>query len=263
MRYTRLSRIMIHTLMLLVTAGVVGGCVTVGADHVDDRTVSVESATSVNTTVIVRAGELMVGGGGGVLAETEFTYNVAAFRPDVTYTEKGNKGELLIEQPATQTAFFLSGQTKNLWDLKFSETIPLNVQFQLGATESQIDLSKLTLGTVSINGGAGNLNVKLVGEPDLNELSLELGAGRTTVDLAGLWKEDVDVNVEGGVGDISVRLPADVGVRASIDVGAGSVDVEGLHKDGNVYLNEEWESNPVSIDLKIDSGVGRISVVTD
>jgi len=263
MRYSLLSRLMIPTLILLALVGLVGGCVTVGSDHVDDRTVPVESASSVNATVIVRAGELRVGGGADDLAETEFTYNVAAFRPDVTYTERDNEGELLIEQPTTRTAFFLSGQTKNLWDLKFSETIPMNIQFQLGSTKSRIDLSDLTLGTVSIDGGVGDLNVKLIGEPDLNELTMELGAGKTTVDLSGLWKSDISVDIDGGVGDISVRLPADVGVKVSIDVGVGTVNVEGLHKDGEVYLNQEWESNPVSIDLNIEGGVGRISVVTD
>jgi hypothetical protein len=44
-----------------------------------------------------------------------------------------------------------------------------------------------------------------------------MGAGEVTVDLTGDWQNDLDVNIEGGVGEITLRLPRGVGVRVEAE----------------------------------------------
>ncbi len=98
------------------------------------------------------------------------------------------------------------GDARNEWDLRVNDDVPLDLNVQLGAGESDLDLDSLTLTA-----------------PDLS-----MGAGETTVDLTGDYERDLAANIEGGVGEATVRLPGEVGVRVDAEGGLGEINPEGL-----------------------------------
>ena len=98
------------------------------------------------------------------------------------------------------------GDARNEWDLRVNDDVPLDLNVQLGARESDLDLDSLTLTA-----------------PDLS-----MGAGETMVDLTGDYERDLAANIEGGVGEATVRLPGEVGVRVDAEGGLGEINPEGL-----------------------------------
>jgi hypothetical protein len=179
----------------------------------DMQTVKLGNAKSVSVELQMGAGDLKVKGGAAGLLDGTFSYNVPAWKPKIEYRESGDRGTLTIAQPGDSHSNF--GDTKYSWDVRLNNKVPLELHVEMGAGNSDLALSDLSL----------------------TKLHVEVGAGRSTVDLAGDWKRDVDAHIEGGVGNATVKLPRNVGVRVTVEGGIGSVSAPDFRKDGDAYVN--------------------------
>lgn len=112
---------------------------------------------------------------------------------------------------------------------------------------------------LKVNMGAGNSDLQLAGLT-LTELEVILGAGKSTVDLNGGWTHDLDVSIDTGATDLTVRLPKDIGVRVEVDRGPTAVDAPGLTQDGDVYTNAAYGVSEVTLQLNIKAGVGLLDL---
>jgi hypothetical protein len=52
-------------------------------------------------------------------------------------------------------------------------------------------------------------------------------------------------------------------VRAHAAGGIGSVEAEGLKKDGNDYTNDMWGKTPHKITVDVQGGIGEIELVQE
>lgn len=66
--------------------------------------------------------------------------------------------------------------------------------------------------------------------------------------------------VDSGAANITVRLPQDVGVRVEVDAGPTVVDAPDLTKNGNVYTNDAYGAADVTLNVKMDAGIGWINL---
>jgi hypothetical protein len=107
--------------------------------------------------------------------------------------------------------------------------------------------------------GAGASELQLAGLA-LTGLDITLGAGGSTIDLSGDWAHDLDVFIEAGAGDVTVRLPKDVGTRVKVDAGVGTVKALDLEQDGNIYTNAAYGESEMTLQVDIDAGVGQINL---
>jgi hypothetical protein len=231
----------------------------VGDLQTKSETVELGDADSVSVEIEMGAGELDVSGGAGELLEATFTYNVDELDPEVTYSNN-----ILIVQHCDAKGgigtFFDLDEYRNEWDLRFNENVPMEMNIDLGAGRTDLVLGSLALTSLDIDAGAGEVNLDLSGSQSLNQLDYDMGAGKFTLDLTGDWQEDLDASLQGGLGDLTLRLPADVGVRIEVDTGIGSVDASGLTKDGDTYTNDAYGESDVTMSIKIDGGVGKINL---
>ena len=177
------------------------------------------------------AGELNLTGGADRLMEGEFSYNVADWKPKVNYDVSGETGELIVEQGSAEDAR-LRGDARNEWDLRFNDEVPTDLVVQMGAGESDLDLDSLTL----------------------TGLDLKMGAGKTTVDLTGDYEKDLSASIQGGVGEATVRLPSEVGVRVEAKGGLGQINAEGLQRESEAYINDAYGDTDVTVDVDIQGG---------
>ena len=231
---------------LLVIAAILlaaSGCslsaqgVRVGPLRTESRTVELGSAKSVSVEINMGAGELEVSGGADELLEADFTYNVAELKPEVSYSG----GKLIVQLPDVKVgirSLWDLDDYRYEWDLRLNDDVPMEMNVDLGA------------GTVDL----------ALGSLSLTKLSIDMGAGRVTADLTGDWQNDLDAQLQGGVGELTVRLPRDVGVRVEIDGGLGEVNAAGLAKNGDVYTNDAYGESEVTLRIDINAGVGRINL---
>jgi len=164
----------------------------------ESKSVDLDNAQSVRAELKMGAGELNLTGGADALMEGDFAYNVADWKPEVNYDVTGDAGELSVEQGSGED-IPVGGDARNEWDLRLNDDVPIDLNAEMGAGESDLDLDSLTL----------------------TGLDLQMGAGKTTVDLTGDYDRDLSATIEGGVGEATVELPSAVGVKVNAEGGLG------------------------------------------
>jgi hypothetical protein len=108
---------------------------------------------------------LNVSGGSAKLAEADFTFNVASWKPRVECRSTGSRGDLVISQPDGVGGF---GNTEYRWDVKLNDGVLMDVVAKLGAGEARMDLGSLNLRNVELSMGAGEVRMDLRGNPRRN-----------------------------------------------------------------------------------------------
>jgi predicted membrane protein len=98
---------------------------------------------------------------------------------------------------------------------------------------------------------------------DVTEVALHMGAGQVVMDLTGPRKSDLNVSVKGGVGQVTIRLPKDVGVTAHAAGGIGTIRATGLHKNDGEYTNDVYGKTAHKVTLDVQGGIGEIELVQE
>jgi N-terminal domain of toast_rack, DUF2154/LiaI-LiaF-like transmembrane region len=202
------------------------------------RTAELEGAKSVNVSLEAGAGEVNISGGSSHLLDADFNYSSSYGTPRVDYNVASGVGHLNTSQDSGNTYF---GAQRNQWNLRFSNEVPLELRVEMGA-------------------GRGNLRLR---DMPVTRLEMSMGAGQADLDLTGDRKKDLIANLEGGVGQVTIRLPRNVGVVVQASGGIGSVDAHGLRHDNDEYTNEAYGKTPATIHLKVEGGVGQISLIEE
>jgi hypothetical protein len=112
---------------------------------------------------------------------------------------------------------------------------------------------------LSLEMGAGTSALQLSGL-SLTGLDVKLGAGKCTVDLSGDWARDLNATFVTGAADITVLLPKEVGARVEIEAGPTAINAPGMTKDGNVYTNDAYGVSEVTLQVNMEAGIGRINL---
>ncbi|MBZ5611873.1 MAG: toast rack family protein [Acidobacteriia bacterium] len=223
------------SLSFLVLSGCVAEVGTSGPTRTETRSVELDKSELVRVELKMGAGELMVRGGSPHLMDGEFTFRRASSRPDIRYDASGFRGTLRVEEPSgVHTA-----NSRYRWDLRLNDSKPIDLQVDFGAGEGRLDLGTLSLRSVEVHMGVGELRLDLRGTP----------------------QNDYTVNLRGGVGEVTVYLPRDVGIVASAQGGIGGVNARGLEKRDGEYVNEAYGHAKTTVRLDIRGGIGAINLI--
>jgi hypothetical protein len=202
------------------------------------RTVDRQGAKSVDVSLEASTGEFNISSGSSHLLDADFNYSDSYETPRVEYNVADGVGHLRISQDNQGTHF---GAAHNQWNLRFSNEAPLELKVEMGA-------------------GRGNLRLR---DLPVTRLDMTMGAGQADLDLTGDRKNDLVANLEGGVGQVTIRLPRKVGVVVRASGGIGAIDAHGLRHEGDEYTNEAYGKTPATIRLKVEGGVGQISLIEE
>ena len=223
----------------------------------------------------------------------EFTYK--EYRPDVEYETVGDEGRLDIrfsgdvrdEQDDNEKHI---NSFDELYDnemiLKFSPKIPLSLDLDFGVVKGDMNLSGLKvkdfnmevgvsktdmyfdepnpirMENFSIEGGVGKLNIDKIGNANVKEFIFDGGIGSYELDFTGEYQQNLYADIELGMGKLILYLPKNVGTRLSVDKSfLSSFSIDEAYKNGDVYTNDKWEKTKYSLDLEIETGVGKIEVL--
>lgn len=202
------------------------------------KAVELDKAEVVRVALKMGAGEFSVSGGSSRLLDGDFEFRRLGLEPFVTYHSTGTRGDLTVEEPS-QARGLNRGDYK--WDLRLNNRVPLDVDARLGAGEAHLKLGDLTLRSVEVHMGVGELNLDLRGRPT----------------------RDLDVQIHGGVGEATVYLPSSVAISANAKGGIGEISMEGLEKRNGRWINPRVERASATIHLDVRGGVGSIHVLAE
>lgn len=205
-------------------------------DQVTD-VVSIEkdNAKSLDVDIRFGVGNLLIEGGASGWVNGDIDTEVKKWYPSVTYKNKKDVGHFEIQQKKKK--FWDFGKKGNNWNLQLTNEIPVDLDVQMGASESELNLGGIRLSHLSVDGGVSD----------------------TIIDLGGDWKESFDAEIDLGVGDAVIHLPQGTGVKLSVSKGIGSIGTKGLISKGSgVYVNEAYDQTDININMEVNVGVGQV-----
>jgi hypothetical protein len=208
-----------------------------GPERTEARSIELDKSEEVKVDLKMGAGELRVSGGADKLMEGRFSYNRLRLRPEVSYNAGGFRGHLVVEEPSHVG----TATSRYIWDLRFNNQKPLDLDVNCGAGQSRLNLGDLTLRRVNV----------------------EMGVGELKMDLRGAPKNDYDVSVRGGVGAATIYLPENVGIEAHVEGGIGGIHAPGLEKREGRYVNSSYGRAKTTVRLDIEGGIGSINLITN
>jgi hypothetical protein len=134
--------------------------------------------------------------------------------------------------------WLLFGSHKNNLNLLVTKQIPVEMKFDVGAVDMNMDFSEIKLSKLDINSGATTSNLKLGGLVDKAEFIMDTGASTTTL-----------------------SLPKDIGAKLTLSSGASSKNLPNFKKiDDNNYQTENYDQATKKVDMTVKMGVATFNV---
>lgn len=151
---------------------------------------------------------------------------------------QGEQLNLTLAMPAPKL-FWNWGQGGFDWRIALNPQIPLDLEVNSGAVDSNLDLSGLDVKRFVLKTGASN-----------NQVILPSREGVT------------QVRIEAGVSAVSIRIPEGVAARIQTETGLAGVTIDRsrfpLH--GGFKISPDYEAAARKIDLKVVTGLGSVDI---
>ncbi len=218
---------------------------------------------AIDTYINMKAGKLTVSGGAQDLMEADIHFSREKWKPDIRFSEDGEKGQLTIEQPEMTADLSLDlDDDQNEWTIRLNNQIVQDLYCEIGAGETDLNLQGLILTRVRIDAGVGAHKVNLH-DCSIPALEVNAGVGEVTLDLTGRWRNDLEAEIVGGIGALHLRLPRDVGIRLEVKGGLGNVEAPDLKQEGRVYTNALFEQTDYHLNFDIKAGMGSVEIALE
>jgi len=220
----------------------------------------------------------------GEVYNLELNYDSRALSRSIDYHTIGERGVLDVEV-RRKRGFKLRKYPETSLYLKLTPALPTSIELSMGACEGTIDLSGLRIVDLEIDVGAGEMEVYFdqpnpeslrqmkieagVGELEVHSLGnsncqlilFEGGLGEFLLDFSGDWQRDARAEIEMGLGDLTVRLPRDLGVKLMVDKSfMTSLSIDSFVKNGNEYISQNYEKARYHLTLTIEAGIGDVTI---
>lgn len=133
-----------------------------------------------------------------------------------------------------------------------------------GATDLRIDVSdpnRETLAEAQFDIGAAKLTATRLGNLRARRVEISLGVGSLDLDLDGAWEGDLDVSANVALGSMTVRVPADAGIRVRSATFLVNLGKTGLEKRGNVWVSRDEESARRHVTIRLSGAFGDFEIV--
>ena len=222
------------------------------------KSIGFGKAKDIRTDIYFFAGELNINTSTDELAECFYGYVNGFLKPMMTYSEVGKVGYLSIKSEEENKGLHLD-ENNNKWNLNLNRNIKNDISIKLRAGKANINLeeSKLNVFEYKMTAGESNINLR---NTSVAQVRFNLLAGKANIDLSGKWHNDGVAEIKGGVGEITVIVPYNTGVRITASGVLGEVNIPFFHRNGNIYTNDSFEKTRNTIFLNISGGIGQINV---
>lgn len=200
---------------------------------------------------------------------------------NTTNEEKGESGK------RHDRSFHFGGFESSMWDLRFTDAIPISFDLELGLGKGEFDLTGLAVKDLNLSTGASAVTLRFdkpnpalmeemtietglskfkgVGlcNANFNRFKFQGGVGGYVLDFGGKLERDVDVDIEVGFGSLTVRIPGDIGVKivyeksliAHIDLASDFSE-----KGEDTYYSSNYHSADHKMNMRIEAGLGSVTI---
>ncbi len=168
--------------------------------------------------------------------------------------------------------------------LTLPRTVPLDLDFEFGGTQSVLDLGGMTvqslrlecgaadamllfsranrmrLRDMDVNVGAADFVARQLGNANADQIRVRGGVGSVDLDFSGDWTRDLTVVTRLMVGKLTLRIPPDVGVKLELQRIAAGFEHSGLVKRDDGWYSPNYESAQYKLNVKAETFFGQVEV---
>ena len=232
------------------------------------------------------AGALRVGAGrADELYRMDLSYDEERFVPLSDFDASGGAVTLGVAAEGRGGVRVVSqNQLRQSAGVAFSPKADLALDVELGAVDGELDLGGLRISELDVSAGASRATVRFstpngtrcrsanlragaaqlsvlgLGNSRCDRIAFEGGVGKVTLDFGGAWTSNSKVEVTMALGELTLRLPRQVGVSVTLDKFLSSFDPEGLERRGTSYRSSGYEQAARQLDIDISTAGGAVKV---
>jgi hypothetical protein len=223
----------------------------------------------------------------GDILNAEVEYNPDDIRVEIDYDKRKDKGELYLVSERRDKGLDIDSD-ENHWYLEFGNKVPISFEIDIGACEAEFDFSGLRIDgldmdvgassivvdfrklnperipKIRIDVGASELEINGLGNANFDKLSFDGGVGDFTLDFSGDFKHRSYVDMNVGLGSLSVLVPRDAGVQIRSEssfLSSFSIDEDDFEEvDDDIYESDNFGDTDKELVIEIDVGLGSVEV---
>jgi hypothetical protein len=204
------------------------------------------------------------------------------------FNERDNDDEDEDNHKHRSHGFHFSGFENNRWDIRLTDAIPIGFDIELGMGKGDFDFTDLTVNDLKLSTGASSVTVrfdklnkgtidnmtiesgvsKFRGEglcnANFRRFKFEGGVGGYTLDFSGgPLKREVDVDIQVGLGSVTVTIPKDVGAKIIYEKSIiAHIDVPSdfSEEQEDTYYSDNYRDARGRMNMRIEAGLGSVKV---
>ncbi|MDH3253025.1 MAG: cell wall-active antibiotics response protein, partial [Ignavibacteria bacterium] len=123
--------------------------------------------------------------------------------------------------------------------------------------------NKTSIDNIHIETGVSKFYGRNLGNANFNHLRFEGGVGSYTLDFSGDLTHEVDVDVEVGLGALTIIVPKDVGARVLFQeswVSRLDTDRDFQPSGRDQYQTDNYNAARGKMNIRIDAGLGSVKI---
>ena len=241
---------------------------------------------SLNVRIDFAAGEVHLRPGGGqMLYRGEIYFNEDKFESVTDYDP--DRRTLTFGLDTRNGGVELGrSETPQRMDLALSPRVPIRLDVELGAVEAHIELGGMNISAVDLKTGAADTRLSFsepnrghcrridlvaaaaefhaeqLGNSGCETVRFEGGVGDITLDFTGHWArgDTRAAEIELGLGQLTLRLPRNLGVAIDMDRFLASFDRAGFRKSGSRYVSDGYEAASRKLHISVKAVLGDINI---
>jgi hypothetical protein len=168
---------------------------------------------------------------------------------------------------------------------ELSRTVPLRLSLELGAAKGTLQLGGLRLQDLSLKTGATRMRIDFAeANPEaLRNFDLDVGAADVTVtragnaraaqtrinvgvgsldyDMAGAWEGETELSVNLALGNLTLRIPQDAGVRIAAQTFLVDFEKAGLEKRGSAWYSPGYDNARRRVSAHVSAAFGNLELI--
>lgn len=168
--------------------------------------------------------------------------------------------------------------------LTLPRSVPLDLGFEFGGTQSVLDLGDMSLQSVrlecgatdamllfsrpnrirmrdlEVNVGAADFSARQLANANADQIRVRGGVGSIDLDFGGTWTHDLSVSTRLVMGELTLRVPPDVGVRVEVQRVVAGFEHAGLEKRDDGWYSPNYDAAPHKLKVRAETLFGKIDV---
>lgn len=217
---------------------------------------------------------------GGLLYRMQMRYDERQMRPVASYDRASGRLRLGVQGVRRNQRAQRGGNAT----MELAPRIPTDLSLEFGAGRAELELGGLSLrsvdlsagasetevrfaapnrvqaGTVRVASGASRLRMRGLGNARAERFVLEGGVGEATLEFDGAWARSASLDVDMGLGSVTLRFPRSLGVKIQREGFLTRFSPAGMVRRGDAWYSNNWDSARYKLTVRMNAALGSVDV---